>query len=68
MREGVTWLVENRDMIARSVTEWRLLLRIDSNAQMDFWINDADPLYSFIRHEDLARRDFSDIAGEVTQG
>lgn len=68
MRGGVTWLVDNREMIARGTAEWRLLLRIDSNAEMDFWINDADPLYCFIRDADLARCDFSNLAGEVTQG
>ncbi len=35
---------------------------------MNLTINDADPLYVFIRNEDLAKRDFSDLAGEVTQG
>ena len=68
MRAGVTWLVDNREMISRGVAEWRLLLRIDSNRQMNLNINDADPLYVFIRDKDLARNIFSDLAGEVTQG
>jgi uncharacterized protein YwqG len=68
MRDGVTWLVENRDMIAKGVAEWRLLLRIDSNVEMNLNMMDADPLYAFIRDKNLAERDFSDLAGEVTQG
>jgi uncharacterized protein YwqG len=67
MREGVTWLVDNREKIAKGVSEWLLLCQIESNREMDFWINDADPLYTFIRHEDLANRDFSCMAAEVTQ-
>jgi uncharacterized protein YwqG len=68
MRSGVMWLTSNRDLIAKSVDEWRLLFRIDSNRQMNLNINDADPLYVFIRHEDLANRNFSNLAGEITQG
>ncbi len=68
MREGVKWLVENRTEIAKDADEWQLLCRIDSNSDMNLWINDADPLYTFIRSSDLERRDFSDMAGEVTQG
>jgi uncharacterized protein YwqG len=68
MREGVVWLTANSAAIQQAVDEWRLLLRIDSNFAMDLNINDADPLYVFIRHEDLANRNFSNLAGEVTQG
>lgn len=68
MRPGVLWLTENSHAIAQGAAAWRLLLRLDSNLAMNLLINDADPLYVFIRHEDLARRDFSDLAGEVTQG
>lgn len=68
MRQGVTWLIENKDTIARAVAEWRLLFRVDSNPEMNLNINDSDPLYVFIRHEDLAKRYFGDVAGEVTQG
>ncbi len=65
--DGVIWLQENREMINRHVREWRLLFRLDSNLPMRLEINDFDPLYVFIRHEDLACRDFSNLAGEVTQ-
>lgn len=68
MREGVVWLTSNRDTISSLVHEWRLLFRLDSNSEMNLNINDADPLYVFIRHEDLANRDFSNLVGEVTQG
>ena len=68
MRDDVVWLTSNRDMISGFVDEWRLLLRLDSNSSMDLNINDADPLYVFIRHEDLANRNFANLAGEVTQG
>lgn len=68
MRKGVVWLTSNRDMISRHVDEWRLLFRLDSNREMNLNINDADPLYVFIRHEDLANKNFSNLAGEVTQG
>jgi uncharacterized protein YwqG len=68
MREGVEWLTSNRDMISDSVNQLRLLFQLDSNSQMNLNINDADPLYVFIKDGDLARRDFSNLAGEVTQG
>ena len=68
MRDGVIWLTSNREMIQSHVDEWRLLLRLDSNFEMDLNINDADPMYVFIRNEDLANRDFSNLACEVTQG
>jgi uncharacterized protein YwqG len=68
MREGVEWLTTNREMISDSVNQLRLLFQLNSNSQMNLNINSADPLYVFIREGDLARRDFSDLAGEVTQG
>jgi Domain of unknown function (DUF1963) len=68
MRPGVTWLVDNRQMISKGVAEWRLLFRIDSNREMGLNMMDGDPLYVFIRDGDLAKRSFGDLAGEVTQG
>lgn len=67
-REGVVWLVNNKETMAQGVSEWRLLFRLDSNQAMDLNMMDADPLYVFIRDEDLAARRFSNLAGEVTQG
>jgi len=68
MRPGVEWLTSNRNMIANLVDQWRLLLRLDSNFEMNLNINDSDPLYVFIRNDDLKKCDFSQLAGEVTQG
>jgi uncharacterized protein YwqG len=68
MRDGVVWLTSNREMIDDAVAQWRLLFQLDSNPAMNLNINDADPLYVFIRDEDLASRNFRNIAGEVTQG
>ena len=68
MRKGVEWLTSNRDMISESVKQWQLLFQLNSNQQMDLNINDGDPLYVFVKENDLARLNFSDLAGEVTQG
>ncbi len=68
MRKGVEWLTSNRDLISGAVNQLRLLFRLDSNSRMNLNINDADPLYVFITVPDLERRDFSNLAGEVTQG
>lgn len=68
MRAGVEWLTSNRETISELVDQWQLLFQLDSNSEMNLNINDADPLYVFIRQGDLARRDFTDLAGEVTQG
>jgi hypothetical protein len=68
MREGVTWLVGRRDMLSQLAAEWRLLFRVDSNGDMGLNMMDGDPLYIFVREESVAKRDFADLAGEVTQG
>jgi uncharacterized protein YwqG len=68
MRDNVIWLTKNSTEIQRGADAWRLLLSIDSNTSMNMWINDADPLYVFVRDEQLKKCDFSDLAGEVTQG
>jgi hypothetical protein len=68
MRPGVLWLLAHRDEIAAQVAEWRLLLRLDSNAPMNLEVLDADPLYVFARDADLAAAKFSDLPGQVTQG
>lgn len=67
-REEIAWLLNHREEVARSVDEWRLLCKVESNFAMDVNFCDADPLYTFVRDEDLAARNFSDMAGEVTQG
>jgi len=68
MRPHVEWLVAHKDEVASGAAEWRLLLQIESNEDMNLLINDYDPLYVFVRDADLRREDFSDLAGEVTQG
>jgi uncharacterized protein YwqG len=68
MRPGVTWLIKNREAISKHVAEWRMLFRLNSNTPMNLNINDADPLYVFIREDDLEALRFSNLAGEVTQG
>jgi len=68
MRPGVTWLDANRQKITQLVDEWQLLLRLKSNSALNLCINDSDPLYVFIRAEDLQAKQFGDLAGEVTQG
>lgn len=68
MRDGVSWLMAHREFIADAVSQWRLLFQLESNHSMNLNINDADPLYVFVRNEDLMLRNFSDLAGRVTQG
>jgi len=68
MRPGVTWLTENAEPITKEVAQWKLLLQVYSNQAMNFSVMDADPVYFFIREADLARKDFSDMASQVTQG
>ena len=68
MRPRVEWLMAHQAEITAGAAEWRLLLQVESNREMSLLINDADPIYVFVRHDDLSRGDFSDLAGEVTQG
>lgn len=68
MRKGVEWLTSNRNMISDLVNQWQLLFQLNSNPRMKLNILDADPLYVFVRGDDLTSRSFSDLAGEVTQG
>ena len=68
MRAGVSWLMSNRETISREADKWRLLLRIESNRQMNLNFNDADPLYIFIRDRDLKDMNFTNLTARVTQG
>ena len=54
MRPGVDWLLANAKAIEQECLRWHHLLRIDSNRAMDFWINDADPMYVFGKSVELA--------------
>jgi hypothetical protein len=67
-REDVEWLLANAPMIDEEVARWQHLLRINSNAAMGLCINDADPMYLFIRSTQLRAKRFIDVACEVTQG
>lgn len=67
MREGVAWLIANRDRLSKMTDQLHMLLRLESNSSMNLYINDCDPLYVFARDSDLSERDFSDLSGEVTQ-
>lgn len=67
-RPGVDWILQNAAAIRAEHDRWQHLLRINSNKSMDFWINDADPLYVFIRSDDIKAKRFDDLAAEVTQG
>ena len=62
------WLFANQAEIEAAASEWRLLLRIDSNDSMNFNMNDADPLYFFLPAADLAAGDFTRLEAGVTQG
>lgn len=66
--DEVRWLLDHAQEIARGTTEWRLLLRLDSNGAMNLNINDSDPLFVFIHEADLAARRFDRLAGRVLQG
>ena len=67
-RPSLEWLLKNAARIQAEHDRWQHLLRINSNSAMGFFINDADPLYVFIRSEDLRAKSFADLAAEVTQG
>ena len=57
-----------RPALAAGASDLRLLLQIRSNKAMNLWINDADPICLFIPSARLARGDFSELHGAVTQG
>jgi hypothetical protein len=63
----VRWMLDNREAIARETERWQVLLMVQSNKPMNFWINDADPIFVFIRTDDLAARNFSRLRVVATQ-
>jgi len=65
--DNVRWILENDAAINAGVERWESLLEIDSNPQMDLWINDANPVYFFVRRDDLDRGDFSRAMATTTQ-
>ena len=66
--DNVRWQLSHKAEIDAGVACWRSLLTIQSNKQMDLWINDADPAYTFIHADDLARADVSRVRVIATQG
>jgi len=65
--EEMRWLLENRERIANEIEQWQVLFKVSSNREMDFWINDADDLYLFIRNNDLEAGRFSRLRTGETQ-
>jgi hypothetical protein len=66
--DNVRWQLASKAEIDAGVARWRSLLTIQSNKPMDLWINDADPVYTFIQADDLARADVSRVCAIATQG
>jgi uncharacterized protein YwqG len=65
--ENVRWLLSHSDQVAAEIEQWQVLLSINSNHDMGFWINDANTLYVFIRSDALAIGDFSHVRVVATQ-
>jgi hypothetical protein len=65
--ETVRWILANRERIAAEAARWQLLLKVESNHPMNLWVNDADPIFVFIRSDDLEVRDFSRLRAAATQ-
>lgn len=63
----VRWILESRELIDRETAQWQVLLMVTSNKPMGFWINDADPVFVFIRTDDLKAGDFSRLRVLATQ-
>ena len=66
--DNVRWQLAHKAEIDAGVARCRSLLTIQSNKPMDLWINDADPAYTFIQADDLARGDVSRVRVIATQG
>lgn len=65
--ETVRWTLANRERIAAEAARWQVLLKVESNHPMDLWVNDANPVYVFIRSDDLKAGDFSRLRVAATQ-
>jgi hypothetical protein len=63
----VRWILANRERIAAEAARWQVLLKVESNHPMDLWVNDADPVFVFIRTDDLKAGDFSRLRAVATQ-
>ncbi|WP_165603800.1 DUF1963 domain-containing protein [Planctopirus hydrillae] len=67
-RDHLKWLLAHREEVATEQMLWHLLLKLHSNDHMKLNINDADPLYVYIRENDFTLKSFDNLAGEITQG
>jgi hypothetical protein len=65
--EAMRWILANRERIAAEAARWQVLLKVESNHPMDLWVNDADPIFIFIRSDDLKAGDFSRLRAVATQ-
>lgn len=63
----VRWMLDNQEAIARETERWQVLLMVESNKPMNLWTNDADPIFVFIRTDDLAAGNFSRLRVVATQ-
>lgn len=63
----VRWMLGNREAIACETERWQVLLMVNSNKPMNLWINDADPLFVFMRTDDLQAGNFSRLRVVATQ-
>jgi hypothetical protein len=66
--DDVRYVLDHRPALVAGASDLRLLLQIRSNKAMNLWINDADPIFLFIPSARMARGDFSELHGAVTQG
>jgi hypothetical protein len=65
--DNVRWQLTHKAEIDAGIAGYRSLLTIESNKPMGLWINDADPVYTFIQACALARGDISRIQAIATQ-
>lgn len=66
--DNVRWQQMHRAEIDEGVCRWRSFLTIQSNRHMGLWINDADPVFTFIDAADVAAGDVSRVRAIATQG
>lgn len=66
-RIAVRWILENRDRIDAEIDQWHSLIWINSNRQMDLWINDADPVYFLAKADQDGKLDLARVHVGATQ-
>jgi hypothetical protein len=65
--ENILWILANQPAISAGTEQWRFLLSIESNEQMNLLINDADPIQFFAPLDESGRMDLSRVRVQVTQ-